>query len=464
MMRRCLAAFGLGMIAICAVGFGNTETRFLVTGGEATVGAERDVVMSLVQAPAGFRAMEGVLTLKGVAGQLGEVKSSFELEVLERARRRLRFRLVDLENQLEPGAQDVVLLHIGVIPEETGELAVELAVPFLVTDREGGSPVVTEGQPLRVIAPAEENEPPLAQDDIVETQAGTTVIVDVLQNDVDPDGAIDPTTLTIVDLPLHGSVELVGDGQVAYTPDPGFTGFDVFTYSVSDDTGAVSNLAKVQVTTEALPTHGPASVSLLAMGGQWVYGQSGWLTLAFDHGGRGLRRLEFKLVVTNPDLLSLADVEWGGLHPGAWALMRDVPGRWTMWVADLFDQVRPESGVIQARIQLVFCTVGSTRLQLTEIRGIDDHGEAFSLPDTSVGISCALDPLVPEGGPPQDLDGDGRFEDLNGDGRLTLYDALVLAFNFDRPPLEEVPDVVDFDGDGALTFADAQALAKLVGR
>jgi len=409
--------------------------------------------------------MEGVLTLKGVAGHLGEVDSFLGLEVLERAARQLRFRLVDLENQVEPGAQDAVLLYITVIPEEIGELAIELAVPFLVTDREGGSPVVTEVQPLQVIAPgAGENEPPVAQDDVVETQAGTTVIVDVLQNDVDPDGAIDPTTLVVVDRPRHGSVELVGEGQVAYTPDPGFTGFDVFTYSVSDDVGAHSNTAKVQVTIGGLPTHEPASVSLLTIGGQWVYGQMGWLTLALDHGGRGLRRLEFKLVVTNPDLLNLADVEWGGLHPGTWALMGDPTGGWMMWVADLFDQIQPESGIFQARIQIAFRTVGSTRLQITGIRGIDDHGEAFSLPDLSVKVSCVLDPLVSGGGSPQDLDGDGKVEDLDGDGQLTLYDALVLAFNFDRPPLEKVPAVVDFDEDGTLTFADAQALAKLVER
>jgi len=318
---------------------------------------------------------------------------------------------------------------------------------------------------LRVIAPGlGENEPPVAQDDAVETQAGTTVIVDVLQNDVDPDGAIDPTTLVVVDRPRHGSVELIGGGQVAYTPDAGFTGFDLFTYSVSDDAGAVSNTAKVQVVIEGLPTHEISSLSLLTIGGQWAYGQTGWLTLAFDHGGRGLRRLRFTLVAANPDLFNLADAEWGGLEPGAWALMAQETGGWTMWVADLFDQIQPESGIIQARIQIAFRTVGSTRLHITEIRGIDDHGEAFSLPDTSVKVSCLLNPLVPGGASPQDLDGDGKLEDLDGDGRLTFYDALVLAFNFDRPPLEEIPAVVDFDGDGALTFSDAQVLAKLVGR
>ncbi len=44
----------------------------------------------------------------------------------------------------------------------------------------------------------------LAQDDVVSTDANTSVTVDVLANDLDPEGTLDPLTLTITTEPTHG--------------------------------------------------------------------------------------------------------------------------------------------------------------------------------------------------------------------------------------------------------------------
>ena len=41
---------------------------------------------------------------------------------------------------------------------------------------------------------------------------------------------------------------LNADGSFTYTPDPGFNGTDRFTYTVTDDDGAVSNIATVTFT------------------------------------------------------------------------------------------------------------------------------------------------------------------------------------------------------------------------
>lgn len=79
------------------------------------------------------------------------------------------------------------------------------------------------------------NDPPVANDDSANTDEDTPVDIDVVGNDVDSDGVIDPTT-----------------GVVTYTPDTGYVGSDSFTYTVQDDDGAVSNEATVLITVDGM--------------------------------------------------------------------------------------------------------------------------------------------------------------------------------------------------------------------
>jgi len=92
------------------------------------------------------------------------------------------------------------------------------------------------------------NDPPIANDDIVITDEDTPLPIEVTLNDDDLDGTIDPATIMIDDAPVSGTVQVAKDGMVTYTPDPGFNGFDDFTYTVEDNEGATSNVAMVAVT------------------------------------------------------------------------------------------------------------------------------------------------------------------------------------------------------------------------
>ncbi|HEY7591098.1 MAG TPA: Ig-like domain-containing protein [Candidatus Limnocylindrales bacterium] len=78
-------------------------------------------------------------------------------------------------------------------------------------------------------------DPPVANDDSVATSEDTPILIDVLANDVDPDGDIDPTSVTVQSGPANGttSVDPV-TGLVTYTPDPDWNGSDSFTYEVCD--------------------------------------------------------------------------------------------------------------------------------------------------------------------------------------------------------------------------------------
>lgn len=101
-----------------------------------------------------------------------------------------------------------------------------------------------------VAPPPPPNQPPTAVDDDATTPENTPVDVTVVTNDTDPDGAIAPSTVTIIEDPDNGSVVCNNAGVCTYTPAPGFTGTDTFRYRVCDDDNACDT-ATVTVTVTA---------------------------------------------------------------------------------------------------------------------------------------------------------------------------------------------------------------------
>ncbi|WP_224489149.1 Ig-like domain-containing protein [Robertkochia flava] len=83
------------------------------------------------------------------------------------------------------------------------------------------------------------NDTPVAVDDFVSTEAGIPVTINMLANDYDPDGDV----LTVINLTQPGNGTLVsdGNGNFIYTPAPGFSGSDVFTYTISDGNGGTDS-------------------------------------------------------------------------------------------------------------------------------------------------------------------------------------------------------------------------------
>lgn len=96
------------------------------------------------------------------------------------------------------------------------------------------------------------NRPPAAADDAYGVDEDATLTVGapgVLANDADPDGdALAPAVATA---PSHGTLALGADGSFTYTPDPGFSGADAFSYTATDPDGA-SDTATVALTVTAV--------------------------------------------------------------------------------------------------------------------------------------------------------------------------------------------------------------------
>ena len=99
---------------------------------------------------------------------------------------------------------------------------------------------------------SETNEPPTATGDSDQTSEGQPVTTDVLANDTDPDGSLDPSTVQVEAAPSNGTTTVNTGGTITYAPDGGFSGTDSYTYTVADNDGATSNAATVTITVSAL--------------------------------------------------------------------------------------------------------------------------------------------------------------------------------------------------------------------
>jgi Bacterial Ig domain len=82
------------------------------------------------------------------------------------------------------------------------------------------------------------NDPPETQDDSVTTAIGESVSINVLNNDVDPEGDDVSAYLNIA--PGNGTVIIHTDGQAVYTPAADFSGSDSFSYRAADTSDAAS--------------------------------------------------------------------------------------------------------------------------------------------------------------------------------------------------------------------------------
>ncbi|HNR12750.1 MAG TPA: tandem-95 repeat protein [Thermodesulfobacteriota bacterium] len=100
---------------------------------------------------------------------------------------------------------------------------------------------------VTVTVSAASNIPPVATNDSSFTKYNTPIVINVLANDKDADGILNPASVTIVSQPTRGTLVNNGNGTVTFTPKTNYWGRVTFTYTVKDNNGAVSNKATVTV-------------------------------------------------------------------------------------------------------------------------------------------------------------------------------------------------------------------------
>ena len=112
---------------------------------------------------------------------------------------------------------------------------------YTVSDGNGGVATYTVTVIVTPVADA-----PTAADDKGTTKPGGSTKVNVLVNDKDVDG--DPLTVTKANAG-NGTVDILPDGSIRYTPQAGFIGTDTITYVITDGHGGFA-IASVRISVE----------------------------------------------------------------------------------------------------------------------------------------------------------------------------------------------------------------------
>jgi len=169
-----------------------------------------------------------------------------------------RGRVVMSKDSLRNGSLESVLWQTDGTPQGTTRLGVSGWPDSLGYSENPGYLVIGQnlvysaelrltGSELHVLP----NDRPVAVNDTASASATQPATINVLGNDSDTEGTLDPATLRIVQRPAHGSVDIGPNGTIIYRPEAGFTGTDTFTYAVSDRQGYESPVATVSVTSSS---------------------------------------------------------------------------------------------------------------------------------------------------------------------------------------------------------------------
>jgi hypothetical protein len=143
---------------------------------------------------------------------------------------------------LEPGDAVSTTLEITSSP-----FASDGFYEFEAKAQDSGNPEISASvSATYVVSTPEFNNPPVAVDDSAATVQETSVVIDVLANDWDPDN--DPLTIIHVTQGKLGTVSITDAGKfLVYTPNPKAKGTDGFLYTITDGNHHVSASVLVSI-------------------------------------------------------------------------------------------------------------------------------------------------------------------------------------------------------------------------
>ncbi len=155
---------------------------------------------------------------------------------------------------LKPGESIEVTYQVKVTDAPTtGKFVNTADLDYEYTMVQGDQPIKDSTKSNEVITNynLKPNLPPVAKDDQSQTEQAKMVTIDVLNNDSDQDGNLEPNSLSITKNPANGNA-MITDGKINYTPKDDFTGIDTFEYQICDSK-QLCDTAKVSVTVSPKP-------------------------------------------------------------------------------------------------------------------------------------------------------------------------------------------------------------------
>jgi hypothetical protein len=156
-----------------------------------------------------------------------------------------------------------------------------------------------------IITVANVNDAPYAADDTAITPEDTTVSINILANDGDPDG--NPLMLIAVSQPSHGTAAISGT-VIMYTPTLNFNGLDSLTYTISD--GNLTDTANITVIVNAV--NDPPQLTHIADQTIYVNATTGPITFTVGDVETPADQLNLSAQSSNPGLVPNANIILGG--------------------------------------------------------------------------------------------------------------------------------------------------------
>lgn len=132
-------------------------------------------------------------------------------------------------------------------PDANGSATVTVSLSDDGGTANGGSDTSSEQTFTITVNPV--NDGPTVSNDSAATDEDNDANINVLGNDTDIDGALDPASVTVISAPSNGTTAVNGDGSITYSPNADFNGSDSFSYEACDDgTPTLCDTATVDVT------------------------------------------------------------------------------------------------------------------------------------------------------------------------------------------------------------------------
>jgi len=169
------------------------------------------------------------------------------------------------------GANDITSMSVLINPAGTVVNATQVAVSgcnkiyefawstpstasayhMIATSKEGYENTVTDVQDLYFDLCTD--CPPLALNDSASGAGGSPLPIDILANDTDPNGNLNPSSIAVIRHPMNGSA-FISNNQIIYVPNGSFAGKDTIEYQICDNTSPTPLCAVASIFLSIDPT------------------------------------------------------------------------------------------------------------------------------------------------------------------------------------------------------------------